>query len=94
MCTVHNLPLPSVSKDTSEVAAVRVEPVAPRNLADCRQGFVRTDTGAARYKPTAGLHGVASRKPNLNCIRCPCAGHDGIGGCELRSRSALDGKEC
>jgi hypothetical protein len=47
MCMVHNL-LPSVSKDPSEVAAVKVEPVAPRDLADCRQGFGRTDRRGQR----------------------------------------------
>ena len=35
--------MPFVTKDPSEVAAVTVEPVAPRNLADCRQGFGRSD---------------------------------------------------
>ena len=42
-CTVHNLPVPSVTKDPSEVAAVTMEPAVPRNLADCRQGFGRSD---------------------------------------------------
>ena len=42
-CTVHNLHVPSVTKDPSEVAAVTFEPVAPCNLADCRQGFGRND---------------------------------------------------
>jgi hypothetical protein len=37
-CTVHNLPAPSVSK----------EPVAPRNLTDCRQRFGRTDRQGQR----------------------------------------------
>ena len=48
MCTVRNLSVPSASKDPNEVAAVRVEPVAPHNLADCRQRFGRTDRQGQR----------------------------------------------
>jgi hypothetical protein len=48
MCNVQNISVPSVSKDPSEVAAVRAEPVAPHNLADCRQRFGRTDRQGLR----------------------------------------------
>ena len=47
-CTVHNIPVPSVTKDPNEVAAVTVEPVAPRDLADCRQDFGRNDRQVQR----------------------------------------------